>query len=514
MRSKNSIINIVVNVGSQLLNLVVGMVCRVVFIWTLGNAYLGVSGLFSNILTLLSLAEMGFGSAIIFSMYKPLAEQDHRKIGALMGLYKKVYRNIGFGVAAAGLALAPFYRIFMKNPPDIPNLTVIYLLYIANTAITYFVSYKQNIIIADQKNYICTLYQYAFCITQNIVQIVILLRTHNFILYLCAQIVFSFLTNYFLGRKAEKMYPYIKIYQNEELSRGDRTAISKNIRALFLHRFGSAVVNGTDILVMSSFVGVASAGIYNNYFLITNTLRNLTSQIFGGITASVGNLGAVTDRKKSYHVYLAANFAGFWIFSFCFVCLFCLFNPFIVLWLRRDDLLFATPVVLLIALNFYTTGMRQATLTFKDAFGLFWYDRYKAVVEAAVNLVLSVFLTQRFGVVGVFLGTLISTLAVDLWVEPYVLFRHGFHRPVRAYFVRYMFYGALTAAVGSLTWFACAAVPGAGFWNFVAKCLICLILPNAVYLVLFWNTKEFQYLKSFVRFPKLGRNGGAARKIH
>ncbi|WP_313294603.1 lipopolysaccharide biosynthesis protein [Faecalispora jeddahensis] len=509
MRSKSSIINIIVNIGSQLLNLLVGLVCRAVFIWTLGNAYLGVSSLFGNILTLLSLAEMGFGSAIIFSMYKPLAEHDHRKIGALMALYKKVYQTIGFGVAAAGLALVPFYRVFMKNPPEIPNLTVIYLLYILNTVVTYFVSYKQNIIIADQKNYICTLYQYTFCIAQNIVQIVILFMTHNFILYLGTQIVFSFLTNYFLGRKAEKMYPYIKTYRREKLGRSDHAAISKNIRALFLHRFGAVVVNGTDILVMSSFVSVASVGIYSQYFLISNTLRNLTGQIFGGITASVGNLGAVSDRRKSYDVYLAANFAGFWMFSFCFISLLCLFNPFIVLWLRRDNLLFAMPVVLLISLNFYTTGMRQATLTFKDAFGLFWYDRYKAVAEAVFNLILSILLTQRFGIIGVFAGTLISTLAIDLWVEPLVLFKHGFHRPVRAYFIRYALYGALAAAMAALTWFACAAVPGAGFWNFTAKCFICLLLPNTLYLALFWHTKEFQYLKSFVRLPKLRGDKGS-----
>ncbi len=503
MRSENSIKNIIVNIGSQLLNIVLGFVCRTVFIRTLGEAYLGVSGLFSNILTLLSLTELGVGTAIAFSMYKPLAENDHKKIGALMGLYKRAYRVIGLVVAAVGLAFTPFYPYFIKNPPDIPNLTIIYLLYIFNTVITYFFSYKQSIINADQKNYICTLYQYGFSIVQNVAQIAILFITRNFILYLCIQIVFSFLTNFLLARKAQKMYPYLNKYDKEKLGKDDKASIIKNIKAMFMHRIGSAVVNGTDTLVMSSLVGIISVGIYSNYFLMTNTLRNLTSQIFAGITASVGNLGALEDKKKSYQIYLSINFAGFWIFSFCSICLFCLFNPFITIWTGRKDLLFSVPVVFLIVLNFYATGMRQATLTFKDAFGLFWYDRYKAVIEAVINLITSIILTQRYGVAGVFIGTLISTITIDFWVEPLVLFKHGFHSPVKPFFIRYAYYAVLTAAVGFLTWYACSFVPGSGFSAFAVKCVICLIVPNVLYLAIFWSTKEFQYLKSFVKLQKL-----------
>ncbi len=500
MRSENSIKNIIVNIGSQLLNIVLGFACRTVFIWTLGEAYLGVSGLFSNILTLLSLAELGVGTAIVFSMYLPLAQNDHKKIGALMGLYKRTYRTIGLIIGAAGLALTPFYRFLIKNPPDIPNLTLIYLLYIFNTVITYFFAYKQSIIVADQKNYICTLYQYGFCIVQNIIQIAVLLETKNFILYLCVQIVFSFFTNFFLARKSDKMYPYLKKYEKEKLGQSDRTSIVKNIKAMFMHRIGSAVVNGTDIIVMSSFVGIVSVGIYSNYFLVTNTLRNLTTQIFSGVTASVGNLGAVENRRKSYSIYLSVNFAGFWIFSFCSISLFCLFNPFILLWTGRN-LLFSAPIVFLIALNFYTTGMRQATMLFKDAFGLFWYDRYKAVAEAAVNLIASILLAQRWGTSGIFLGTLISTMTICFWVEPTVLFRHGFQRSSKPYFIRYAFYTVFAFAVGFLTWYCCSLIGGASVRSFAIKCVICLIVPNSLFLLVFYRTKEFEYLKNLIKLP-------------
>lgn len=506
MRSKNSIRNVIVNIGSQLLNIFLSFLCRLVFIRYLNEDYLGLNGLFSNIFTILSLAELGIGTAITFSMYKPLAENDYKKLGALMGLYKRAYHIIGIVIAVAGLAFVPFYQYFIKEVPDIPNLTIIYLLFLFNSVITYFYSYKQQIIIADQKVYICSLFQYGFAIAQNFLQVFLLILTKNFICYLCTQILFSFFTNYFLARKAEKMYPFLKKYEKERLSKEDRAAIVKNIKAMFMHRIGSVVVNGTDTLVLAKFVGIVSVGIYSNYYLITNTLMNITKQIFSGITASVGNLGAVEDHKKSYEVYLAINFACFWIFSFCAISLFSLFNPFMLLFTGKQNLLFSLPIVFVIVLNFYTSGMRQATLTFRDAFGLFWYDRYKAVFEAAVNLIASILLVQHLGVAGVFIGTLISTMTIDFWVEPLVLFRHGFQRSVSTYFRRYALYMALTLAVGFLTHSCCAFVPGKGFFSFIAKGFLCLLLPNTAYLLVFWNTKEFQYLKGFVKIPPLRRS--------
>ena len=506
MRSENSIKNIVVNIGGQLFSILLSFLCRTVFIWTLDAVYLGVSGLFSNILSLLSVAELGIGTAITFSMYQPLAKNDRKKIAALMGLYKKAYHVIGCIVAVAGLALTPFYRSLINNPPDIPNLTLIYLLYVFNSVITYFFSYKQTIIVADQKSYICVLYQYGFSIIQNIVQILILFATKNFILYLCTQIIFSFFTNFVLSKKADKMYPYLKTFQNETLGNADKASITKNIKAMFLHRIGGAVVNGTDNILISKFFGLTSAGIYSNYFLITNTLAGLPSQIFSGITASVGNLGALENDKKSYHIYLSIHFAGFWIFSFCSISLFCLFNSFIPLWTRKD-LTLSVVTVFFIALNFYATGMRQATLMFKNAFGLFWYDRYKAIIEAAVNLSASVILARHIGVAGVFLGTFISTITVDFWVEAVVLFRHGFHRPVAPYFTRYLFYFVLTFAVGFLTWYCCSLTGELSFRSFLLKCGICLIVPNTLFFFVFGRTKEFEYLKNYMKLPSfLKRN--------
>lgn len=502
LRKENSIRNVAVNVVCQAASILMSFLCRTVFIRTLGEQYLGIDGLFGNILSLLAIAELGIGQTIVYHLYEPLARNDRKKLGALMTLFKKTYRVIGAVIGAAGLLLTPFYHYFVDQSIKIPNLTLIYLLYVFNSVITYFYSSQQCIITADQKGYVCTLYRYGFCIVQNIAQIAVLLKTRNFILYFVLQIAFSFCTNYFLARKAGKMYPFVKRYEREKLSEPDKADIKKNVKAMFMHRIGGVVVNGTDSLVISKIFGVATVGFYSNYYMITSKLNDFTSQIFSGITASVGNLGAVEDERKSYRIFRVTNFAGFWIFSFCSICLFCLFNPFIELWAGAKMLL-PMNVVLFIVLNFFATGMRQAVLTFKNSFGLFWYDRYNAVAEALVNLLVSIVLARQIGLAGVLAGTLVSTLTTDLWVEPLVLFRHGFHRSVKPYFLRYAVYTALTFAVGYATWRCCGLVAAGGLAGFLLRCVICVVLPNAAYLLIFYRSKEFQYLKNAVKLPKL-----------
>lgn len=500
MRTKNSIRNVSVSLICQLINTVLSFVCRTVFIQLLNASYLGLSTLFSNILSILSLAELGIGTAITFSMYKPLAMGNRKEVGALMALYRKTYHIIGFIVAGAGLLLTPFYKMFINNPPHIEHLTAIYLMYVLNTVISYFFSYWQTIINADQKSYINTIYQYAFSIGQNLVQILVLFLTRNFILYLSIQILSVLFMNITLAVKAQRMYPYVQKYKNQKLSRSVHSEIVRNIKAMFLHRIGGVIVTGTDSILISSFFGLNSVGIYSNYYLITNMLGQIITQILNGVTASVGNLGAVESDRKSYRIFKNVNFAAFWIFSFCSISLYCLFNPFILLWTRKN-LLFPMSTVLFIVLNFYTYEMRQTVLMFKNAFGLFWYDRYKAIFEATVNLIASIILAHYLGVAGIFAGTLISTLTVDFWVEPLVLFRHGFHHSVSTYFIRYIAYTVLTAATGFLTWFCCSLVGGRLIFSFIIRCFICLILPNVIYLLIFRKSREFQYFVNLLPIP-------------
>lgn len=497
MRTQNSIRNTIAGIGGQLFSTVLSFISRTIFIYVLGANYLGVNGLFSNILSMLSLAELGVGSAIIYNMYKPLAEKDEPRLKSLMSLYAKAYRVIGGIVAVIGVSLTPFLNQIIKDQPNIPNLKIIYLLFLTNSVVSYFFIYKSSIIIADQKNYIITVRYQIFNLIQAIIQIIILVLTKNYILYLLVQIVCSFLVNLSISKTADKMYPFLNDKDVEPLDNDSKKTIFKHVTAMMSHKVGGVVVNGTDNILISSFVGVFWVGLYSNYVMIITIINRFMGQIFTAITASIGNLNAKEDIDKSYDVYNKVFFAGYWLYSFCAICLGVLLNPFIKIWLGEKYIL-AGYIVLVIVINFYISGMRQATITYNTTLGLFWNDRYKPWFEAVINIAASIILLKRFGILGVFLGTFTSTVCTSLWVDPYILFKYGFKRDLVIYFKKYIKYTCITIIAAIITSFIAAQVIGDSILSFVIKCLICVIIPNVVIWLFTYKMEEYKYFKNLV----------------
>ncbi|MBZ9687778.1 oligosaccharide flippase family protein [Clostridium estertheticum] len=493
-RTKNSIRNILVAMGGQFINLLISFVGRSVFISVLGVNYLGISGLLGNVLSMLSLTELGIGSAIIFSMYKPLAEKDETKTKALMNMYASIYRIIGVTTAVIGLALVPFLNIIIKDKPNIPNLNLIYIMFLANSVSSYFFSYKCSIIIADQKQYIVTLTQYAYSLVQNIVQISLLIITKNYFLYLSLQIIFTLLSNVAISRKANKMYPFLKEGKKEYLDKKDKKALIKNIGAMSFHKLSSVIISGTDNILISAFVGVYWVGLYSNYYLIISKIEGLLGQIFSSLLASIGNLNANENTEKSKNVFDILFFMNFWLYSFCSISFWVLINPFIKTWLG-DKFVMNNYIVFVIIINFFVSGMRNACLTYRDTLGLFWNDRYRPLFSAIINLGMSLFLVHRIGIVGVFLGTLISTITTSFWVEPFVLYRNVFKIPISNYFKKYAIYVFVTIGAGLITELSCSILKTGGFLLILERGLFCLFIPNIIIILLFFKTKEFKYLK-------------------
>lgn len=292
MRAEKSIKNFKYNVLAQILNLLVQFGSRTVFIHVLGKSYLGVSGLFSNILTILSLADLGIGTVLVYSMYDPLAKNDKNKICALINLYKKVYNIIALVVFIAGLLITPFLSDIVKTDNQIDNIHLIFILYLLNTVVSYLCIYKISIINADQKNYIVTIYQQAFSFIANVVMIIALICTKNFLVYLSFQILFSIISNIVISKKAEKLYPYIKENKNEKLNKEEIKKIKTNTIAMFFHKIGGVVVSGTDNLLMSTMIDTDTVGVYSNYIMIINAIKKITTQYFNSIIASI--------RKSKY----------------------------------------------------------------------------------------------------------------------------------------------------------------------------------------------------------------------
>lgn len=497
-RTNNSIRNLVTAITGQGLGFIVSFIARIFFINILGREYLGLNGLFTNILTLLSLAELGVGEAINYSLYKPLAENDTKKCAMLMQLYKKVYNVIGILILIIGISLTPFLHLIIKNMPDIPYIELIYILFVINTAVSYFFSYKRNLIIADQKRYIATFYRYFAHVIFTGIEILYLIFFKNFIGYVIIMIIATLSDNFMVSRKAEKMYPFLKEDEKVPLDEESKKSILKNTKAMMMHKVGGVLVHSTDNILLSSLVSLDSVGLYSNYYFIINALNTVAAHVFNSVTASIGNMFVVDNEKKQYEVFKNIYFMNFWLFCFIIVSLLCLFNPFIELWLGKD-FLFSFDIVCMIVINFYVLGMRKTVITFREASGLFYKDRWKSIIEATINLVSSIILAHYFQTFGVFLGTFISSVSTNLWIEPLVLYKYGFKLKLREFYKLYIKYLIITLTCCLLTYYLCSLVAFGRVLSFVIKVLLCLIIPNTAIILLFRKTKEYIYFKKLIK---------------
>lgn len=498
-RTESSFKNLIVAFGGQFIGLIISVVTRVIFVKFLSSEYLGLNGLFTNILTMLSLVELGIGPAMAYALYEPLAKHNTEKIKSLMWLYKKAYIVIGIAVLVIGAALIPALPFIITDMPDIPYINLIYMLFVANTAVSYFYSYKRSLIISDQKRYIATIYRYGFYIALNIFQIIVLAVTGNYILFLVSQILFTWLENFFVSRKADKMYPYLREKNIEKLDEESLASIKKNVYAMVFHKvFGGIATGAVDGLIITRFVNLIAVGIYSNYQLVTQALHTVLSQLYNSIIASVGNLGATGDYAKMTSIFNKTNFVTFWTYGFCSISLMVLFEPFIQLFFGAEYL-FTQWEVLAIVIQFYLTGMRKSVLAFRDATGAYWYDRYKPIFELAFKLIFSILLAIKFGVIGVFIGTSISILLTGFWVEPYVLYKHVLHAKLSSYFIRYAGYTALTVAAGFVTYWLAMLIPMGGWAGLILRGILCIVVPNAIFVLVFHRSEDFQYFTGMAR---------------
>ncbi|MCM3650415.1 lipopolysaccharide biosynthesis protein [Metabacillus litoralis] len=498
MRTENSIKNITMSILSQIVMVVLGFISRKVFLDSLGIDYLGVNGLFTNILSMMALVEGGIGMSIVYNLYKPLAENDRKKVIALVQLYKKVYGILAIIILLISFSLYPFLGIIMKNGDSISNLSIIYFLFIAKNMVSYLNAHKWSLINADQKGYVLTKMDLIFQIFTTIAKITVLVTTQNYILYLIIEFLIYLIQNIVNGRIVNKRYSYIKTKVKYPIDKDTKDNLIMNVKALFLHNIGGFFVFGTDNILISSFIGVAAVGIYSNYTMITGQLSSLLGPVLGGIGASIGNLVATESSDKNYSIFKVTYFVNFWIYSFSVIFLYNLLEPFISWWLGKEYLLDWKAFVLILV-NFYLNGMRTAISTFKNKAGLFVQDKYVPLIEGFINLMVSLVLLHYLGLAGIFLGTTISTILTVFWTQPCIVYKNLFKRPFWSYFTNYGFYVVLTIITCIITSYLCnILVKGHSFLSLIALGIICLIVPNIIYISIFYRNKEFQYIWRFV----------------
>lgn len=499
-RLENSAKNIFLSFGNSLLSSVLGFVSRTAFIYVLGSDYLGLAGLLGNVLGFLSISELGIATAIGFSLYKPLAQKDYRSVSALMTIYRKAYAIIGVIVLFSGIILFPFLDFFIPTNQQPDGTEFAYFIFLTNSVIGYFLSYKTTLITSDNQAYRLVPINMIMTCAQCVLQVSVLLFFKNYLFYLVVQIFCSIFSMVWQNKYITRVYSEVSFYSKEKLSAHQKSEIKKNISGLIIAKIGDYLVNSTDNLIITKLVSLSATGIYSNYLLIRNMVNAYISAIFSGITAGMGNAVAIESDKRKLELFDTMMFCAFFIYAFEASCFMCLFNPFIGdIWIG-DNYTFGTGTVAIIVLNNYLTGLRIPLITMKGAAGKYLEDSWIPFAFAGINLVASIILAHYLGVAGVFLGTIIGSLLTADWYRPIIIYRTVFHAPVRLYYKKYVCYLLLGVTYTGLAYWLSNLIAVQNIYcNFLIRAAVASIIPILFNIILFYKTNEFSAIKAMVK---------------
>ena len=499
-RIQHTIKNIVFGYIGNLSSTVLGFILRTVFIQKLDETLLGVNGLYTGVLSLLSMAELGIGTALNFSLYAPVAQKNYDKIKSYMQFYKKAYRIIGLLVAVLGILLIPFLKYFIKDPGDygIQELTVYYLVFLFNTVSTYFVSYKYSLVNAEQKNYIQTNILTVTKLATTILQLIVLVVTSNFLLYLLAAAVVELLQKIWANNYLNKRYPYLLDKDVRPLGKEETKEIWDKTKALLCLKIGDIARLQTDSIIISSFIEVAIVGIVDNYNMVINSIQNFVLVIFNSAISSFGNLIATESKQKQYELFKIYRFVANWIYGLSAIGFYVLLTPLVVdLWLGEKWLLGAE-IIALIVIDYYFKGDRVVMMNFRTAAGVFEQDKFLPLIQGGVNLVISIALVQKIGLIGVYIGTVVSGLIANV-SRPPIVYRVCFDRKSKEYFIdtaKYLLVMAVILAVvlplSNLLLHKVTLV------SFVLTGVMIVVVYNVIFLLAFCKTGEFKYMYDMV----------------
>lgn len=498
---KNSFRNTMFGFFGLLIYQIFNFATRSVFIRLLGAEYNGVNGLFSNILQLLNLAELGFATSVSYALYKPLKAGDEQTTAALMSFFAKVYRIIALVVTIAGCCCIPFLQYLIAEdistlPFSLNELRGYFAMYLANTVCSYLLAYKRTIVSADQRNYLVTNVDNLCNILLSVAQIIMLLITKNFYAYLSTMIAKAVINNLVIHIISSKKYPYLRKYRKEKLSKQEKGAVFKNVQAAFLHRIGSVIIFSTTSLVISAFVSLVEAGQYSNYIMIVTGVSSFINILFNSVTASIGNLCVDESEERQYDIFKKVQYLALFFAVFCYICYIVLFNPFIEIWVGKD-MVMSMWVVFAISLNAMVGYLRKAVNTFKDAKGMFRNDWYKPLLEAGAGIGLAIGLSYVWGTFGVILGYTLATICIAVPVENYVLFKQGIHKSMAKQVLTLIGTSFFAFAMGAAAYFIGTFIPSGIGW-FILRFIFVVAFSAGAFTLVTCRTSEFKYYKNLV----------------
>lgn len=492
-RTKHALENTVSGLVFRIVGLLMPFAVKTIIIYKLGVEYLGLNTLFSAILQVLSLSELGFSSAIVFAMYKPIADGDLERVRALLAFLRRIYHIIGLVILVVGAAISPLLPYLIADAEKVPadiNLYLLYFIYLFNTVISYFLfAYKGLLLTAYQQvnveNNILTLSSMAM----YVVQIAVLLLFENYYLYILFLPLSTVAANIARAVYVDKKYPELKC--GGRLPQEERKGIYRNIFALIGHKVSGVVVSAVSNIIVSSVLGLTVVGIYGNYNYIMNALIAIVTALHSAVTPSIGNSIATESVGKNARDFRNITFLNVWIVGWAAICLFCLYQHFMLLWVGEELMLPLSSVALFVTL-FYLWKFKDIVSTYKDAAGLWKADLLKPYAVILVSLLLCFFLTRPLGVNGTLIGLIVGVFAVSMPWETHVFFKRYLKKGEALYYLRMFLYTAALVLIGALTYFLCSLLPAEGYGWFALKAAVCLTVPNALILLCAFFTPEFK----------------------
>jgi O-antigen/teichoic acid export membrane protein len=493
--------NFASSVLGQMLAVVLQFVVRTVFINTLGKSYLGISGLFTNILSMLALAEMGVGSAIVFKLYDPIARDDRPRIAVLMKFYRTVYGFIGLAIAVVGVSLIPFLPAVIRDYAKLQalniNATVVFLLFLLDSVSSYlFFAYKSAIIAANQKEYLINVVGYLFTTAFSLVQIACLVCFRSFILFTVVNVAKTIGQNFAVAKMADRMYPYVGAPGAGRLSKPETLGIFRDCGALFVYKINYVVVMATGNVVLSAAIGLDAVAQYSNYCVLYAALRAMLEKVYNSVGHGIGNLHAMHDLRKEYAVFRVAMFVTAILGGTLLAGVFSVADEFVAAWIGGPWVI-PQPFSLLLGLVLFTTAFKLAIGRYRIAYGLFKQGWLRPVFGIVVNLVVCVALVRRLGILSIMVGTLAADWLTFMWYDPLILHRIGFQRafPVRAYYWTVARHFAVCCAVAAIDRWICGRVfAGHGWFSVVAHAAFCGLSVPLALMALHCRSEEGRYV--------------------
>lgn len=443
MKTKSTFYNAAVSIIYYIITILLGICNQKVLIAVMGIEYQGMNGLFSNVISMLSIAELGIGVSIIYHLYEPLEKNDISVIQSLMNFYRKCYIGIAVFILGAGVLIIPGLKHMIHNYSGSHSLFAIYIWFLLDSVCSYLFSYKRSILIADQKNYIVVSCDILYQIGSKLGQILILICTHDFIKYLSVMVMSRLINNLIITYIANRRYPYLKRFKSQPLSFDILTDIKKKIKGSFFHKIGGFVVMGTDNILISKFLGLAAVGIYSNYSLVINSIKNVCSQTLKASTASVGHLLVGKQVEKNKEIFTELQIINGVLTNCAVTGIYCVTTPLIEVIFGKQYLV-PEFTLFVLSVNFYVAGMRTVYGIFKDAGGIQYEDRWIPVAEAGVNLIASLIFLHYFGLAGVPMGTIVSSLLLFGYTYPYLIYKRILYQSIRSYWKELLWLGLVS----------------------------------------------------------------------